>query len=160
MRLTDIIRPDCIKVPLQSTDKRAAIDELIELIAGHGYINDPAPLKLAVWERESTRTTGIGHGLAIPHGKCDCCNTLVMAIGKPAVPIDFQSIDSKPVNLIFLLASPTNQTGPHIQALAKISRLMTNDKFRAAIRSAPTAKEVYDLIFKQEEAEEQAQLSR
>jgi mannitol/fructose-specific phosphotransferase system IIA component (Ntr-type) len=69
-----------------------------------------------------------------------------MAIGKPAEPIDFESIDGKPVNIIILLVSPIDQTGPHIQALAHISRMMTNDAFRAAVRDADDPQQIYQLI--------------
>jgi mannitol/fructose-specific phosphotransferase system IIA component (Ntr-type) len=77
---------------------------------------------------------------------------LVMAIGKPAHPIDFQSIDGKPVTIIWLLCSPPDQTAPHIHALARISRLMTLDKFRANLNAAHTAQEMYDIIAQQESA--------
>ena len=152
MRLTDILDPACIKVPLSSADKQGAIYELVDLLAEHGAITDADDVKEAVWQRESTRTTGIGHGLAIPHGKCDCCDGLVMAIGRPAEPIDFQSIDGRPVSLIILLISPADQTGPHIQALATVSRMMTDTEFRHAIRDAESAQQVYNLIDTHEEA--------
>ena len=97
-----------------------------------------------------THTTGIGNGLAIPHGKCSGTSQLVMAIGKLAAPIDFQAIDGRPVTLIWLLASPPDKTGPHIHALARISRLMTSDKFRQALTQAKSAQEISDVIVQQE----------
>ena len=100
--------------------------------------------------REATRTTGIGNGLAIPHGKCNGTDHLVMAIGKPATPIDFQAIDGRPVNIIWMLNSPPDKTGPHIHALARISRLMTMDKFRAALAAAKSGQEMWDIISQQE----------
>jgi 16S rRNA (cytosine967-C5)-methyltransferase len=95
-----------------------------------GQGRDGTALKEAVWTREQTRTTGIGHGLAIPHGKCAGLSGLAMAIGKPAEPMDFEAIDGKPVRLIVLLASPPDRTSDHIQALARVSRLMTLEAFR------------------------------
>ena len=100
--------------------------------------------------RESTRTTGIGNGLAIPHGKCTGTDHLVMAIGRPKTPIDFQAIDGRPVNLIWLLTSPPDKTGPHIHALARISRLMTIERFRQALVAATTPQQLYDAIVQQE----------
>lgn len=150
MRLTDMIDPACIKVPLDAENKQQAIYALIELLHDQGRISDAQTVKEAVWHRESTRTTGIGHGLAIPHGKCDCCDGLVMAIGRPAQPIDFNSIDGRPVSLIILLISPADQTGPHIQALATVSRMMTDQQFRHAIREANTADEIFQLIAEHE----------
>src|SRR5579859_4821771 len=111
MRLTDILKPQNIKVPLAAKTKNEAIGELVNLLAANSEISDAKKVLDAVLEREATRTTGIGNGLAIPHGKCNGVDHLVMAIGRPATPIDFQSIDGRPVNLIWLLASPPDQTG-------------------------------------------------
>jgi nitrogen PTS system EIIA component len=152
MRLTDILKPENIKVPLVAKTKNEAITELVQLLADNGQITDPKKVVEAVLEREATRTTGIGNGLAIPHGKCAGTKDLVMAIGKPAVPIDFQAIDGRPVNVIWMLTSPPDKTGPHIHALARISRLMTIDKFQVALRLAKTPQEVYDAIVAQEAA--------
>lgn len=150
MRLTEILKPQNIKAPLLATTKAEAIGELVTLLADNKDVNDPKKVLDAVLERESTRTTGIGNGLAIPHGKCTGTDHLVMAIGRPAVPVDFQAIDGRPVSLIWLLASPPDKTGPHIHALARISRLMTIDKFRHALADAKDAQEIYDAIVKQE----------
>ncbi|MGB7160009.1 MAG: PTS sugar transporter subunit IIA [Tepidisphaeraceae bacterium] len=150
MRLTDILKPENIKVPLAATVKTDAIAELVNLLAENKSITDPKKVLDSVLDREATRTTGIGNGLAIPHGKCTGTADLVMAIGKAATPIDFQAIDGRPVTLIWLLTSPPDKTGPHIHALARISRLMTIDKFRQALNQAQTGQDVYDIIVKQE----------
>lgn len=152
MRLTDLLQPDCLKVPLVAAEKQAAIFELADLLAQKTGVPDAAALREAIWHREQTRTTGIGHGIAIPHGKCAGIQRLSMAIGRPAEPIAFGSIDGQPVDLIFLIASPPDQTGPHIQALARISRLLTDESFRDAIRDAPDAATLYEMILRQEEA--------
>jgi fructose-specific phosphotransferase system IIA component len=152
MRLTDILKPENIKVPLVAKTKIEAIAELVQLLADNGQVTDAKKVVDAVLEREATRTTGIGNGLAIPHGKCTGTKELVMAIGKPAMPIDFQSIDGRPVNVIWMLTSPPDKTGPHIHALARISRLMTIDKFQVALRLAKTPQEVFDAIVAQEAA--------
>lgn len=152
MRLTDILKLQHIKVPLVAKDKKAAIAELVQVLADAHELKDANVLLTSVLDREATRTTGIGNGLAIPHGKCGGVDHLVIAIGKPETPIDFESIDGRPVNLIVLLASPPDQTGPHIQALARISRLMTVDGFRQAMRNATSAQQVYDAVVAQENA--------
>ena len=150
MRLTEILKPQNIKVPLSAGTKAEAIGELVSVLADNGELTDPKKVLDAVLEREGTRTTGIGNGLAIPHGKCNGTDHLVMAIGRPGTPVDFQAIDGRPVNLIWLLASPPDKTGPHIHALARISRLMTIDKFRHALAEAKTSQDIYDAIVKQE----------
>jgi mannitol/fructose-specific phosphotransferase system IIA component (Ntr-type) len=150
MNLLDILTPDCIRAPLVALDKRGVIDELVDTLALLKKVSDPKLLKDAVWTREQTRTTGIGHGLAIPHGKCAGMPGLAMAIGKPASPMEFQAIDGQPVRLIVLLASPPDRTSDHIQALAKISRLMTMDDFRNRIYAATSALEIFELLKGQE----------
>ncbi len=150
MRLTDILQPDCVKVPLTGGDKQACIFELVDLMVDHTAVQDAEGLKEAVWQRELTRTTGIGQGIGIPHGKAEGCDELRMAIGRPAEPLDFGSIDGKPVNLLILLASPLDKTGPHIQALAKISRLLVSEDLRDALQEAETAQDLYDLLVQHE----------
>ena len=95
MNITDILSPTAVKLPLIATEKRAVIDELVDLLADANLITDPDTLKQVVWEREQQRSTGIGEGLAIPHGKSNCSTELVMAIGRPEKPIDFQSVDGE-----------------------------------------------------------------
>lgn len=146
MQLTEILEPDCVKVPLPAKTKQGAIFALAEVLAGHAGIDDVQALKDAIWEREQIRTTGIGHGIAIPHGKVSDCERLVMAVGICEEPVEFGAIDGKPVEVIFLLASPLDQTGPHIQALATISRMLTNPELRQAIRTAASGEALYGLI--------------
>jgi len=150
MRLTEILKPSNIKIPLAAKNKTEAITELVNLLAANGEIGDPKKVLDSVLDREATRTTGIGNGLAIPHGKCGGTDHLVMAIGKASPPIDFQAIDGRPVNIIWLLNSPMEKTGPHIHALARISRLMTIEKFRQLLYAANSAQEMFDIIAAQE----------
>ena len=152
MRLSDILKIQHIKVPLVAKNKKDAITELVQVLADAKEVKDANVLLNSVLEREATRTTGIGNGLAIPHGKCAGVDHLVVAIGKPAAPIEFESIDGRPVNLIVLLASPPDQTGPHIQALARISRLMTDSNFRQSLKNATTAQQILDAVVAQENA--------
>ncbi|WP_432800002.1 PTS sugar transporter subunit IIA [Poriferisphaera sp. WC338] len=146
MRLTDILQPDCVIVPIKADGKEAAIYALADQLSTSLGISDGDALKDAIWEREMTRTTGMGNGIAIPHGKSPGVQQLCMAAGIPENPLDFQSIDGKPVNLIFLLASPVDQTGPHIQALAKVCRMLTNEAFRTNLQNSATPDEMYNLI--------------
>ncbi len=153
MELCKILTPDRIRVPLAATDKTGVITELIDLLVETGGIQKRTAALDAVLKREAERTTGIGYGLAIPHGKSDGCERLVVAAGKPALPLDFQSLDGRPVTFVVLLVSPPDQTGPHIQALAKISRLMNIEGFRLAVEQARTADELYHIIASCEAAE-------
>jgi len=146
MILTQILQPTCIKVPLDSNDKDSAITEMVDMLVASNQIEDRDAILEAILIREETRSTGIGSGIAIPHGKCNTVKELVMAIGIAKDGIEFDSIDQKPVSIIVLLASPLDRTGPHIQALARISRLMLDDKFKDQLQNASSAEDVYDLI--------------
>ena len=150
MNLTQILEPACIKVPVENTDKTDVITELIDVLDTSELLLDKKAALEAVLVREQTRSTGIGSGIAIPHGKCNAVKKLVMAVGIAHNPIDFDSIDDKPVTIILLLVSPADQTGPHIQALAKISRLMLDDSFKQSLEKATSAEDVYELLSKRE----------
>jgi fructose-specific phosphotransferase system IIA component len=150
MILTHILQPTCIKVPLKSKNKRSAIVELIDLLDSRGLLLDKKVALNAVLAREQTRSTGIGSGIAIPHGKCPAVEELVMAVGIANEPINFESIDGKPVKVIIMLVSPADQTGPHIQALAKISRLMLDEVFRDKLQHATSPDEAFELLSKKE----------
>ena len=150
MNLTKILRPTCTKVPLESKDKQSIIVELVDLLNDNGLLLDRDAVLEAVQMREQTRSTGIGSGIAIPHGKCKAVKELVMALGIAKEPVDFDSVDQKPVSIIILLVSPSNQTGPHIQALAKISRLMLDEQFKQALQDAASPEDVYELLSKKD----------
>jgi fructose-specific phosphotransferase system IIA component len=152
MILTQILQPSCVKVPVESRDKEAVIAELVDLLDAKGLLSDRNAALQAVLTRERIQSTGTGAGIAIPHGKCSAVKELVMAVGIAREPIEFQSVDRKPVTILLLLISPTDQTGPHIQALARISRLMLNEDFRRKFEKAASAEEAYELLGNQERA--------
>ena len=153
MNLTDLITPESIRIPLHATDKRSAIAELVDVLAeAHGLTTGAEELKAAVLEREQQRSTGIGEGLAIPHGKSDTVDRLFMAIGTPSEPMEFEAIDRRPVRMIVLLASPPDRTSDHIQALGKISRLMSRAEFREKAYEADSAQTLYTLFEEAEKA--------
>ena len=150
MILTQILQPECVKVPLEAKDKTSVISELVDLLDSNELLDDKNVVLKAVLMREQTRSTGIGSGVAIPHGKCTGVAELVMAIGIIKEGIEFDSIDGNPVTIIVLLASPINRTGPHIQALARISRLMLDAEFKDKLENSTSPEEVYELISKKE----------
>lgn len=150
MILTQILQPACVKVPLEGKDKQSVISELVDLLDANGLLLDKDAVLEAVFMREQTRSTGIGSGIAIPHGKCSAVRQLVMAIGIAAEPVDFASVDGKPVTIVILLLSPADQTGPHIQALARISGLMLDEQFKQGLEKAASPAEVYELLSSKE----------
>jgi len=150
MMLTRILQPTCVKVPLAGTDKDAVITELVDLLDASSLLQNKQAALDAVFARERTRSTGIGSGIAIPHGKTSAVKELVMALGIAQQPVDFDSVDKKPVAIVILLVSPLEQTGPHIQALARISRLMLDNEFKNALERAPSAEAAYQLLSERE----------
>ncbi|MHC4645435.1 MAG: PTS sugar transporter subunit IIA [Planctomycetota bacterium] len=150
MNLTHILHPACVKVPVQSKDKQSVITELVDLLDANGLLLDRQVALDAVLAREQTRSTGLGSAIAIPHGKCRAVKELVMAVGVAHEPIDFASVDGKPVAIVILLVSPLDKTGPHIQALARISRLMLDEHFKESLERAVSAEEAYELLSNKE----------
>jgi len=146
MKLTEHLTPGTIRVPLVATDKMQAITKMVDVIIEQGLARNREELLAAVLERESQRTTGIGRGFAIPHAKSDSVTKLVLAFGRLAEPIDFASIDGQPVSLVAMLVSPTHATTLHIQALARLSRMVTNEAILDALLSAQSADAFYKVI--------------
>jgi len=151
MKLTDHLPRELVKVPLPAADKTEAITHLVDLLAEHGYTDKRDEVLRDVLDREAQRTTGIGRGFAIPHAKCDSVDKLTIAFGRPSQPIDFGAIDGKPVSLIALLVSPTNETSTHIEALAKLSHLVSNGQVLDDLLSAQDADAAYNIITNSEQ---------
>lgn len=146
MLLTDLLTPERIRIPLQATTKEAILHELVQVIAQNEHIEDPAEVLRAVREREAVLSTGIGNGVAIPHGKSAAVPELRMAAGITREPVDFDALDGQPVNLFFLLVGPETAAGPHIKALSRISRLVRKDSVRQQLAAARSAREFYDAM--------------
>jgi len=131
-------------MPIDATDKNSAIEALVDALERDGKLSDRDQVLAAVLAREKIRSTATEQGLAVPHGKSPGVKRLVMAVGKPAEPLDFGADGYPPCELVILLASPVDETGPHIRALARVSRIWLNHEFRAAVRNATSPGEVYD----------------
>lgn len=136
----------CVRVPLLSRERMEAITELVDLLHAAGRLADRDTVLSAVLDRERARSTGIGLGLAVPHGKSGGCDRCVVAVGRPASPIPFDAVDGRPCEMIVLLASPTDQTGPHIQALSGVSRWWQNEANRRSALEARDAGELFALL--------------
>jgi mannitol/fructose-specific phosphotransferase system IIA component (Ntr-type) len=150
MKICEILRVEKIISSMQSSNKEDAINELIDLYLHDDRVNDIESVRSAVLEREKIMSTGVGKGFGIPHAKTNSVNEIIAAFGKLDYSIDFQALDDKPVNLIFLLIGKENLVGPHIKLLSRISRMMNIDDFREKLANASTAEEIYSL-FEQEE---------
>lgn len=150
MLLTDLLTPARIKIPLEASNKEDLLRELVEIATRADRVEDPEDVLRAVREREAVLSTGIGNGVAIPHGKSAAVPELRMAAGRTAEPVDFDALDGAPVRLFFLLVGPETAAGPHIKALSRISRLVRKEAVRERLASAGSPEEFYAAL---EEAE-------
>ncbi len=152
VQLIELLAPDRVRVPLRSRAKDDLLRELVELAAGaHGREVVEALLH-SVRERETVLSTGIGDGVAIPHGRTPRLESLVLAAGVCAEPVEFGALDGRPVQLCFLLAGPESAAGAHVRTLGRISRLLNRAPLREALRGAESAEEFLSLVRQSEEA--------
>lgn len=141
-----ILAKDTIVMRLKSDSKDGVIEELIDTLVTAGKIKDRKAALKAVVEREKKMSTGLQNGIAIPHGKTDTLDVLVAAIGIKPEGIPFESLDGEPARIILLTVSPASRTGPHIQFLADISRVLHNDETRQKVLEAANEDEVMELL--------------
>ncbi len=143
MLLTDLLTPERIRVPLRARSKDDLLRELVQVVSDSDRPDAAAEVLRAVREREAVLSTGIGNGVAVPHGKCAAVPDLRIAAGRTEQPVDFDALDGQPVSLFFLLVGPESAAGPHIKALSRISRLVRKDTVRQQLLAAATADEFY-----------------
>jgi len=150
VRLVDILSENVIKVDLESEDKEEAFAELIDLLVRAGKISNRASALETIQSREAMGTTGIGHGVAIPHGKDKHVTALAAALGMSKEGIEYEAIDDEPVHVIFLVLAEADNPGPHVQCLAEIARLLQVPGFYKRLLAAGSAKEALDVIRSEE----------
>ena len=148
MKITDFLRDKAISVNLTATSKEGVVKELASLLVEAGEIQavDEKKLVPILMARESLGSTGIGQGVGIPHGKSDCVRELVGAFGLSRNGVNFDSLDGEPVHIFFLLVAPEDSAGPHLKALARISRLLKDRFFRDSLKEAKYQKQVIKII--------------
>ena len=151
MKISDILTEQLVVMGLEGSSKEEIIDAMIDLVSTSSKVIDKERVRQAILEREKIMSTGVGNGFAIPHGKTDAVSDIVAAFAVTEKPIDYQSLDEKPVRLVFLLVGKDNMVGPHIKLLSRISRLMNKEDFRKRLLELKTSREIID-VFKQEEA--------
>jgi nitrogen PTS system EIIA component len=152
MQITDMFKKEYIIEALEAKSKRAVLGELSEIFTRYQTgIQSEAMLEVLL-DREKLGSTGIGDGIAIPHGKLKGLDNLVISFGRSREGIDFDAIDGKPVHIFFLLMAPESSTGQHLKALAKISRMLKDQEFRSSLMSAKSSEELYRKIAEKDES--------
>jgi nitrogen PTS system EIIA component len=143
--LTELLSPDRVLLPLSAGDGQAAIAMLCRRLAELADAGYEAVLD-AVLERESVQSTGIGFGVAIPHGRCAAVRELTMVAGVSPTPVPFDAIDGDPVRLFFLIVGPEASAGLHVKILSRIARLVRRDAVRQQLLEATTADAFYNVL--------------
>ncbi|RLA92695.1 MAG: PTS sugar transporter subunit IIA [Deltaproteobacteria bacterium] len=151
MKITELMNKYLIIPQLSTKTKKEVLKELVDCIVRKEKEVESNELLRVLLEREELGSTGIGDGIAIPHGKVKKIKKLIVSFGRSIEGVDFQSMDGKPTHLIFLLIAPENSAGIHLKALARISRLLKDGRFRKNLMEANTPQEIYDLIAQEDE---------
>jgi nitrogen PTS system EIIA component len=151
MNLSQILKKESIVADLESTTKHGVIQELSRAVA----LTAQAPaedIAAVLMERESLGSTGIGGGIAIPHGKLNGLTDVLLGFGRSHAGVEYDSLDGRPVHIFFLLLTPENSTGGHLKVLAQISKLLKMEHFKQGLKTAETIDDIYDIIMEQDEA--------
>lgn len=151
MKLSDFLGEEAIVTELKGVEKQAVLIEMAEALASAGMIKSVEEAVRVLLEREKLGSTGIGDGIAIPHGKLKNIEDIVIAFGRSSAGIDFDSMDGAPVHLVFLLLAPENSASSHLKALALISRLLKDLSFREKLQQAGSRYAIYQTITQEEE---------
>jgi PTS system nitrogen regulatory IIA component len=151
VRLSELLSPARIRVPLKAADKEGVLRELVAMV-GNGGVALSDEVLGAILERERQFPTGIGYGVAVPHGKTPALAALVVVAGTTLAPVPYETIDGEPVRLFFLLVGPESEAGAHVKALSRISRLVRREPVRGRLLDAKTPEEFYRALCEAEGA--------
>ncbi|MFT5169705.1 MAG: PTS system nitrogen regulatory IIA component [Lysobacterales bacterium] len=153
MKTTDFLCKEALSADLKSDSKADLIEEMVDLLIASGKIPKKNKTKIleVLMAREALGSTAIGQGIAIPHGKCECVDDLVGCLAISKKGINFDSLDGEPAYIFFLLVAPVDSAGPHLKALARISRLLKDKFVRDSLKSAEDGKAILDIIEQEDE---------
>ena len=146
MNITEVLSEEQILVKLNAKSKDEVLNTMIDALSGSPKVKDVEQIRKVVFEREKIMSTGIGKGFALPHGKTNSVEATMGVLATLYEPIDFESLDDVPVNIVFMLVGQEQSVGLHLRLLSKISRLMSNDGFRAELLRAEHPREVIQLF--------------
>ena len=152
MNMRDFLCPDAITADLKAVNKTEVIEELVALMTNAGVIEKKSRAKVVeiLLAREALGSTAIGQGIAIPHGKSDSVGKLTAGLGISKKGINFDALDGEPAYIFFLLVAPVESAGPHLKALARISRLLKDKYFRESLKSAKDEKIILKSILQED----------
>jgi len=150
MKILDVLPKEAILADLKAQDKEGILAELVAPVSGITGISQQDLVRVLM-DRERLGSTGIGGGVGIPHGKLKELESLVLGFGLSRKGVDFESMDSRPTHIFFLLVTPENSTGLHLKLLARISKILKHDPFRERLLNAADNEEIYSIIKEEDE---------
>jgi PTS system nitrogen regulatory IIA component len=152
MKILDFLCPEAVTGDLKATSKKELIEEMVTLMVEAGAFEKKHKAKIidVLLAREALGSTAIGQGIAIPHGKTDSVDKLVAGLGVSRKGIDFDALDGEPAYIFFLLAAPVDSAGPHLKALARVSRLLKDKYFRESLKAAKDTEEIIELVSRED----------
>ena len=151
MKIRELLNENLVIADLKAGDRKQALEEMVACLAAGRHGIDAQDLYAVLIEREKLGSTGIGNGIAIPHGKLEGLDTICLVFARSTAGIEFDSLDGKPVHLIFMLVAPSNSAGVHLKALARLSRLLKEKNFRDDLVGAGDAGALYGIIVAEDE---------
>ena len=146
MNLKTVLTPETVNLHLKGPSKEEIIDELLDMLVQAGKVKDKAVARACVLDRERKMSTGMKHGIAIPHGKTDSVSDLVACIGISDHPVDFDSLDQEPCRIFIMTLSPIDKTGPHLQFLAEVSLLFKSAEKRQEILNTTDKSDIIRIL--------------
>ncbi len=146
MNISDSLAKNLVIHELESEDKEGVLREMVEALISSGCDIDPEKAHKILMDREKLGTTGIGDGVAIPHGKFDSLEDIAVVVGRSGAGIDFESLDRKPCHIFFLVMAPEHGAGSHLRTLALISRRLKDEAFRSAFMQSQGHDELWKLL--------------
>lgn len=152
MNIISLLNIDTVLPDLEASNKEEVLDELISLFSDKVSEEELVAIREAVFEREAIMSTGVGKGLAIPHGKASGISDNYAAFGLLKSPVDYEAVDGEPVSMVFLLAGPQSSNSFHIKMLSRISRLMNNSEFRDKLHECTSAEDIIKVFEEEEQA--------
>ena len=150
MKIDEILSKDSIIANLTGTNKEEVLREITDFLQNQSLIKDKETLFNTLMEREKLGSTGIGENVAIPHGKSDELSQIVTVFGRSTGGVEFESLDQKPVHFVCMVIAPSNSTGQHLKALARISRIFKNQELRQGILKLEDANQIYSLLLEED----------
>lgn len=152
MRFRDFLKMEAVRLGLSCDSKNKAIEQLVDVLVTAHQLTERQDILKSVLDREALMSTAVGRGVAIPHGKVDAVQSVMASMAILQPPIEFNAPDELPVQIVILLVASLGETGPHIRALAHISRVLQDDEVRAQLIHAKSAKDVFDILEKKEKS--------